>query len=178
MKNNKSSLPGLLIIAAIFLGVLIYSVFIRHDLVIERNNSNVPAGPQTGLTKERRQEPAEAPILTCTDSSEGEPVIISLSKSSGSVGDTLEIKGCNFSGFEGDKVAWIENGSGVKGILRGLPDSTAKSIRITLSSPLCSRDTSYSGLPCGEYLSLIPGKYKIYTEPWGKKSNVVDFVIN
>lgn len=118
------------------------------------------------------------PLLSsCKDGLEAMPVIISLSGYSGSVGTKLEIMGCNFSGFEGDKNAWIVNSQGIKGILYGEAGSTAKLLKVTLKSPLCQKDASYSGLPCDTWLALIPGAYKIYTAPWGKESNKVDFVI-
>lgn len=175
MKTNKNSFPGLIIIFVIFVGILIYSLLINHNLVVKDAGYNIPADSKSARLPEVKQERAP---LTCVDSDEGSPVITSLSKTSGFLGDKLEINGCNFSGFEGDKVAWIENPEGAKGILYGELDSTAKSIKVVLKSPLCGKDNSYSGLPCGDYLTLMPGSYKIYTEPWGKKSNAVDFIIN
>src|SRR3989344_1899368 len=117
---------------------------------------------------------------TCTDASPGDeavPVITSLSIYSGSVGTSVEIRGCNFAGFEGDKNAWIMNSQGSEGILYGEEGSTSKLIKITLKPSLCQTDTSYSGKPCYEYLNLIPGQYKIYVRPWGKQSNLVNFEI-
>ncbi len=114
----------------------------------------------------------------CVDElAEGTPVITSISKTSGSVGDTIELKGCNFNGFEGDLIAWIENAQGVKGLLRGDASSTAKLMRVKLEAKLCQEETGYSGLPCSAYLNLTPGAYKIYTIPWGTKSNEVTFTI-
>ena len=115
---------------------------------------------------------------TCVDEPEGVPVITSISPLSGMVGTKLEIKGCNFSGFEGDKNVWIENDKGVKGILYGERNADNKNIKITLVSPLCQSDNSYSGKECEAKLNLTPGQYKIYTMPWGKKSNEVRFVMD
>ena len=42
---------------------------------------------------------------TCVDQSETKAVITSLSSYSGPVGTSLEVRGCNFAGFEGDKNA-------------------------------------------------------------------------
>ncbi|GEM_PF-2921768 len=117
------------------------------------------------------------PSTNCKDEVQGTPVITSITPISGGVGSKVEIQGCNFSGFEGDKTVWIENSAGVKAILAGDPGSTAKLLKLTLRSPLCQSDTSYSGLPCDAWLTLTPGVYKIYTEPWGKKSNEVNFVV-
>ncbi|MEQ1561156.1 MAG: hypothetical protein ABL899_00370 [Nitrospira sp.] len=112
---------------------------------------------------------------TCTDLEGGDPVITSLSSNQGAIGSKLEINGCNLAGFEGDKNIWIENSAGVKGILYGESDSTSKSIKVVLKSPICQKDNSYSGLPCDAELTLIPGDYKIYTYPWSKESNKIDF---
>jgi len=113
----------------------------------------------------------------CKDEPEGIPVITSLSSYSGPVGTKLEIHGCNFAGFEADKNAWIENTQGVKGILYGEAGSTSKLVQVSLYSPLCQIDTSYSGLPCDAWLTLTPGIYRIYVTPWGQKSNEVSFTI-
>ena len=127
------------------------------------------------------ESPVMPPIAslptTCVDQEEGTPVIISLSSYSGPIGTKLEINGCNFSGFEGDKNAWIENAEGVKGILYGEAGSTGKLLKVTLKSPLCQKDTSYSGLPCDATLALTPGTYRIYAMPWSKKSNEANFEI-
>jgi len=123
--------------------------------------------------------PSQSLPTSCIDQPEAKAVITSLSSYSGPVGTKLEIRGCNFAGFEGDKNAWIENLQGTKGILYEEEGSTAKVIKVTLKSPLCSQDTSYSGLPCSSYLTLTPGTYKIWTMPWGEntKSNIAIFTI-
>ena len=131
---------------------------------------------KVGESGEKVTPPLSLPT-TCIDKQEGVPVITSLSSNSGPVGVKFEIRGCNFSGFEGDKNAWIENTQGVKGLLYGEVGSTDKLLKVTLKSALCQTDTSYSGLPCREWLVLIPGVYKIYIMPLGKKSNEANFSI-
>lgn len=85
----------------------------------------------------------QAPLATtlptiCTDQTEGTPVITSLSSYTGPVGTKLEIRGCNFAGFEADTNAWIENSQGVKGILYAeTGGSSSNLLIITLKSPLC-----------------------------------------
>lgn len=112
------------------------------------------------------------------------PVINSITPNSGAVGTIIEIKGENLNGFEGDLIAWIENSKGEKGILysidqlagnRNPGESTL--IRTKIESKLCVTDNSYSGLPCEKYLDIIPGIYKIYTSPWGNKSNTLEFTV-
>src|SRR6185436_13170689 len=114
---------------------------------------------------------------TCVDVPEGPPVITSLSSYTGPVGTQVDINGCNFAGFEGDKNAWIENSTGTKGIMYGMTGSTSNLVKVTLSTPLCQVDTSYSDNPCPAQLTLSPGVYKIYTNPWGTPSNQAIFTI-
>ena len=115
--------------------------------------------------------------ISCIDEDEGTPVITSLSTYTGEIGSRIEIFGCNFSGFEGDLTAWIENEQGVKGILYSEQGSNSKHMLITLNRDLCQMDISYKGGECENLLTLIPGKYKICTEPWGKRSNEVSLTI-
>lgn len=128
--------------------------------------------------------PSQTPTPTglpavCKDQADLEkdaPIIFFLSQQSGTSGAELEISGCNFNGFEGDLNARIENLQGAKGLLRGQPGSTPRLLKVKLENKLCQMDTSYSGLPCTEWLELIPGNYKIYVEIL-KKSNEMPFEI-
>lgn len=122
------------------------------------------------------QQPAQS--ISCMDEPQGRPVITSLSVASGPVGTKIQINGCNFSGFEGDKNAWIENDKGMVGILRSEEGSTAKLLRATLEESLCQKDVYYTGESCNDWLSLTPGLYRIYVAPWGKESNKMEFTIN
>lgn len=115
--------------------------------------------------------------ITCTDEPEGKPVITSLSASSGTNKETIQLNGCNFSGFEGDKHVWIENSKGTKGILYSEKESTSKQLTITLKPLLCQTDVSYSDNVCDTFLPLEPGTYKLFVAPWGTESNKMSFVI-
>jgi len=107
------------------------------------------------------------------------PKITSVTPSSGPVGTVVELKGKSFSGFEGDKYAWIENSKGEKGIIYGdTKVATDSYIKFTLASKYCTADTSYSGNPCPSYISITPGAYKIYVMPWGTLSNKVTFTVS
>src|SRR6185295_399475 len=94
---------------------------------------------------------------------------------SGPVGTILTLKGQNLAGFEGDLDAWIQNPSGDVAFL-GHYGSTVypqtNQITAQITSQICKQNTSYSGLACTSYMSIVPGTYQIYTAPWGKKSNV------
>lgn len=122
---------------------------------------------------------------SCVDGEvfESAAVITYMSHTSGPVGTKLEVRGCNFAGFESDKNLWIENAQGVKGILYGEREPSSptysKVVKVTLESKLCTHDTSYSGLPCNSYLTLTPGVYKLWSSPGNEKtkSNVVTFTI-
>ncbi len=174
--NKKAGFASiaLIILAIVVVGGLGYLLVFTKKAVAPREGQVVAENPEP-------VPPATPPSslpTTCTDElAEGIPVITSVSSISGPVGTKIEIKGCNFAGFEGDKTVWIQDSEGVKGILAGDPGSTAKLLKLTLRSPLCQKDNSYSGLPCEAWLNLVPGIYKIYTEPWGKRSNEVSFTI-
>lgn len=107
-----------------------------------------------------------------------DPVIESISPNFGPIGTEVEIRGKNFSGFEGDLVVWIEDVNGEKGYIWREAGSNDTLIKFTLSSSYCQVDTSYSGLPCPKFIYLTPGTYKIYVYPWGVKSNEVTFTVN
>ncbi|MFA6095658.1 MAG: hypothetical protein WC767_02335 [Candidatus Paceibacterota bacterium] len=115
------------------------------------------------------------------------PVIEKIVPAKGPVGITIDIIGQQFSGFEGDLDAWIENSKGEKAFL---PSSEylyperykeiypgKELIRVRIEKQLCKANHSYSGKVCEEYLKIVPGMYKIYTVPWGKTSNKIDFEI-
>lgn len=110
------------------------------------------------------------------------PVITSISQSSGEIGTIIELRGKNLAGFEGDLDAIIENNAGEKSVLMGMtnasiPQGDGEIIKVKIESKVCTTNNSYSGLPCKEYLNIIPGAYKIYTAPWGKVSNKVEFTV-
>jgi len=153
------------------LGLLLLGAVVMIAIGVRANSLNKSAF-QTFETSTSTQP------LICIDEPEGKPVITSLSIVSGAVGSKLEIKGCNFTGFEGDKIAWIQNSNGVVGLLRGEEGSTSKLLKVTLKSSLCQKDISYSDETCDSFLTLIPGKYNIFVSPWGKESNKIEFIVN
>jgi hypothetical protein len=107
------------------------------------------------------------------------PVISSISQSSGPIGTVIELKGTNLAGFEGDLDATIENSKGETAFLPGIGSvpRADQTIRVKIEGQLCKSNNGYSGLPCTSYLAITPGTYKIYTAPWGKVSNKVQFVV-
>lgn len=158
----------LVVVIVVLVGVVGYFALVKKS---------PPIAQQTPTLTPTSQTPSPSLPTTCKDEPQGIPVITSLSVYSGPVGTKLEIRGCNFSGFESDKNAWIENSQGVRGRLYGEAESTAKLLKVTFKSPLCQADNTYSGLPCNAWLTLTPGVYKIYVMPWEKESNKVSFTI-
>jgi len=153
----RNLIIGLIIGAAIIVGFLAS----RTQEAVEE-----VVAPETDLAKQPLPQ-------SCVDELEGTPVITSLSTYTLTPSGTFTVNGCNFSGFEGDKDVWIVNENGVKGILHGDQASTDKLISLKLQPKICQQNNSYSGNPCTAWLDIVSGIYKIYTEPWGKKSNEV-----
>lgn len=125
------------------------------------------------------------PTTSCKSEIDGQPVVTFLSTSSGPIGTILEINGCNLSGFEGDLDVIFERSDGQKIMLSDGFSSYVKTgdklIKVKVKEP-CQKGEKiigrYSGIEsvCN-YVELTPGPYKVYVEPWGKKSNTVDFNI-
>ncbi len=110
---------------------------------------------------------------------DSKPVITSITPSSGPVGTTIEIIGCNFLGFESNKTLWFTNSKGERGLLYGGSDAGMRtSKRVTLPQTLCQSDNSHSGLPCSASLELVPGLYTVYSNSYGGNSNAVNFTIS
>lgn len=126
-----------------------------------------------------KEVPTSLPTATTTTSVDSNPLphIDSISQTSGPIGTIIEIKGTNLAGFEGDLDAMIENEKGETGFLHGIGSVPREDqpIRVKIESKVCTLNNSYSGLPCEKYLNITPGIYFIYTSPWGKMSNKVQF---
>lgn len=159
----------LILIGILLLGLGVGSWYLFKD---ERLAQDVPVIPDS--------VPTDTPDTA--DMSADVPVINSITPNNVRVGTIIEVRGKNFPGFEADLALWIENAQGVKGILfdehhtsRG-PEDTGL-IRAELPQRLCQKDTSYTGDECDAFLDLVPGIYKVYVEPWGVRSNVVELVI-
>jgi|GEM_PF-5309655 len=117
-----------------------------------------------------------------------DPYIGSITPPSAPVGTTLEIRGTGLVGFEGDVYFFFERSDGKVARLKGvvLTQATGEAIgaqtaRVILKEPCQQGETvygEYSGIPAPcDYVQLTPGVYKVYTTPWGKRSNAVAFTI-
>jgi hypothetical protein len=126
-----------------------------------------------------KEVPTSVPVATSTTPVDSNPLphIDSISQTSGPIGTILELKGTNLAGFEGDLDAVIENEKGETAYLKGIGSVPREdqTIRVKIESKVCTLNNSYSGLPCEKYLDITPGIYFIYTSPWGKISNKVQF---
>lgn len=165
MKNSQTGFVLPITIASVILLVLGGGAYFYLDNTVE--------GPK--LEEEINQ--------TCVSQADGEPVITSLSTSTGPIGTILEVRGCNLSGFEGDLDLIFERKDGKKIILTDTFSSyliTADTlIKVVIDEP-CEQGEMvigrYSGISAVcDYVELIPGVYDVYTEPWGKKSNIFNF---
>lgn len=112
------------------------------------------------------------------------PVIERIILPEGQTGSMVILSGCNLSGFEGDLFAIFERDDGKKvRIFDNISYSRYRDrrIQIMVDEPCEDGETiygRYSGIPeACDYVELIPGIYDVYTEPWGVKSNVVQFRI-
>ena len=113
------------------------------------------------------------------------PIINSISPSSGPKGTVIEIQGKNLSGLEGDLNVSFERADGKIIILTDnfgdYPKTGGNIIKVKVVEPCQKGETvtgEYSGIKsvC-DYVELTPGAYKVYTAPWGLKSNAVNFEI-
>ncbi len=160
MSNNQKGFANLVLIGALIVVIAIGGYFLvskKSSLVVKKE---IPQSPKI-----------------CKQDQNATPEIYSLSTNSFSVGDTIKINGCNLAGFEGDDNVWLQNTNGIKGILYGARHGDNENIEITTTSFICEQDTSYSGEDCKNRLTLVPGVYKLYAMPWGKKSNEVSVTI-
>jgi hypothetical protein len=137
---------------------------------IQTNLSGFYINPDGSLTEIEKD--AEAPFIE------------SIMPRSASKGSLIEIKGLNLSGFEGDLAVTFEGESGDRFTLfdeKSYPLSGASIIRVALKEP-CQKGEiiygRYSGIEslC-DFKEMKPGTYKVYVEPWSKKSNEVSFTL-
>ena len=132
-----------------------------------------------------------SPVATTTVSqraSSEKPYIGSIFPPAAALGSTISLTGSGLGGFEGDAYFFFQRADGKVVRLQGeLTTHTtgdavgAQNVKIALKDPCQPGETiygDYSGIPAKcDYVHLSPGPYKVFTVPWGNKSNVVDFTI-
>lgn len=191
--QNQRGFVGLPVLILIVLGLIVVgggAYYVVHQQSASQTTSDnfdnlqqLPTTNNQSQTKTTTNAPAQTtptqnPVAQCS-TYDSKPVITSITPSSGPVGTTIEIQGCNFLGFEGDKEIWFTNSKGEKGFLNGQMDPATRAsntvTRVTLQQKLCQIN-SYSGLDC-PILELAPGTYTVYSNSYGGKSNTVNFTV-
>ena len=124
------------IVILVLIGAVGYFAIGKKSELVLTNEQPVNTQTTNQTKTKNTISPVSAQVLptTCKDESEGAPIITSISKYSGPLGTELEIRGCNFNGFEGDRMVYIENGQGLKSVLvnvRG-EESTPKLLKFSL----------------------------------------------
>ena len=116
---------------------------------------------------------------------DGAPKIQNINPGSGPKGTIVEIKGTGLAGFEGDLNVYFERKDGKRTMLTDHDEDYVKTgdtfMKVKLIEP-CQKGEKITGEYSGiesecDYVELVPGIYKVYVEPWGKRSNVVNFKI-
>lgn len=154
----------------IFLSIFALLFILVSYFYLETTNSN---SIETEIKKEVSVEESEEP----------KPKILFINPTSTVAGSVVEIHGVNLGGFEGDMIATFERSDGkVVNLDSLLPHtSTTTVIKVKVAPPCKEGETvyaPYSGRPSKcDYFEFTPGTYKVYTSPWGKKSNVLPFEI-
>ncbi len=175
MKNSQKGFANIILIVAviIFVGALGYVTLVKKTATIEQQQPSIVENTLP---------------TTCVDKLEGIPVITSITPSLGTVGTKIEIRGCNFLGFEGDRDAVFVRADGSEIPLYGgtinpafsEEENTGKLVKITLQ-PYCasgSVEHRYSGITSScKTVEITPGNYKVYVSAWGKKSNEANFTV-
>lgn len=191
--NQKGFANRILIVFFIVLvGALGYITLIKKSAPIEQPQHITPLSISNTASQ---NPPANQTIATspqslptsCVDevhSSNGKdlpPVITSISPTSGPVGTSVELRGCNLAGFEGGQVAIFERSDGKKLTFYGSGyNEKIMTIKVVDNCPTGSEIGHYSGIrsTC-ETIKALPGVYKVYTVTWGDefKSNIVTFTV-
>lgn len=107
------------------------------------------------------------------------PILNNIDPSTGSIGAAFTLKGGNLNGFEGTTYLTLINQNGQKGVIgvnSYLPQG-GTTLKFVLPSQICTVSMGESGKPCPSYLTITPGAYKIYAQPWSKPSNQLNLII-
>ena len=187
--NQKGFANTVLIILVVVLAsALGYVTLVKKSAPVE----------QPGVSNSQNAEPTTPPSInntvsqnqptTCIDQQEATPVVTSISPTFGAIGTKVEIRGCNFTSFEGDldsifvrsdgKEIPVSGGNWYPGYGGGAGRGKIMIITVQSYCESGSITGSYSGItsPC-QTIRATPGTYKIYVTAWGKKSNLATFTV-
>ena len=176
MKNTQKGFIVPLVIAVVAI-LVVGGAYLAYKAgkMAGTNQVNQTNNPLDSTTTDLASNFSSQPTSTTTQPA---PVITSINPTTAKIGDTVAVSGENLRGFEGDKNLWIQNvSSGVKGIIHGDAGASDQSIKFVLADKYCTADTSYSGAACPSYLTMTPGNYVIFANPWDVVSNEVKFTV-
>ncbi len=111
------------------------------------------------------------------------PIITSVIPNVATIGTKITLYGKNFASFEGNKTIYIVNEQGEKAIINGAYNEATQALYpkgqagFVLKSKMCKIMNWYSGLPCTEYMYIIPGKYQLYVSTYTKDSNRIELIV-
>ncbi|MBI2055962.1 MAG: IPT/TIG domain-containing protein [Candidatus Sungbacteria bacterium] len=191
----------LIVLVVVLAGALGYVTLVKKLAPVEQPSTNNSQNTQTttpppsnnpaSQNPPATQPPVTPPLslpTTCVDQQEATPIITSISPQSGSVGTKVEIRGCNFTGFEGDldavfvrsdgKEIPVSGGNWYPGYGGGVGRGKIMIVTVQSYCESGSITGSYSGItsPC-QTIKANPGVYKVYVTAWGKKSNTATFTV-
>lgn len=158
------------VLVQVVIGLLGLGYVVGATYIVSSYESEIALGNNT----------ANQVLASDTDASSlTNPVISNISLGSGVVGSIVKISGSNLAGFEGSFDTYIENKKGERGFLEGrLATSSGEGeFEVVIPPRVCKENTTFSGLPCSAYLTMGPGIYHIYVEPWGVRSNQMTFTL-
>lgn len=199
MKNSQKGfiVPVLLVIITLLViggGVYVYRDKKSEVPLVEtetqqsgqnQQQTNTQTPPVTIQQNPTSNKPAN--VVPTTDTAT--PIITSISQSSGPIGTTVELKGYNLLDNRGDQNLIIENSKGEASSFGfGNPEhlnlsEKYVSMKFTLNEKVCKQWGTDAGLPCKDWMIIIPGEYRIYVAGISNGagtnmvSNVVKFTV-
>ncbi len=194
MKNFKRGFSSVVLLALLALVIVSGGIYVQNNqenksltnvktsksgkAVIPNKNIDNKTGASTADQTKTSDSLIDTKVDTKKDSTD-KPIIKSIYPLSGPVGTVVSLSGTNLAGFEGDLDAYIENSKGEVAFLVGIGATPRedKTIRVKIDEKVCITNEKYSGRLCKSYMQITPGKYYLYTSPWGKMSNKVMFTV-
>lgn len=194
MKNSQKGfiVPVLLVIIALLViggGVYVYENKKTEAPVVVDTTNQQQTNTQTPPVQNTQTPTTQSPKVPTTQPSDSAtPYIGSITPWSAPIGTIIEIRGSGLVGFEGDVYFFFKRSDGKIARLPGVVSTQttgdakgAQTARVVVKEPCQQGQTvygDYSGIPAQcDYVQLTPGIYRVYTTPWGKKSNEVQFTI-
>jgi hypothetical protein len=180
MNNSKIKYSGIFVflVSVIFLFVLSFS------LINKKNNEPIISGSES-VQISTEPEVVLKPEIVAEDLPDlpARPILANVTPTNGQTPLNLKIVGRNLRGFEGDIHFYLENKAGQKAVILVQENSVTQTstgdqqVEFEVKQQMCTEILTYKGGECSSFLIIEPGMYKIYTAPWGQKSNKFDFIV-